>query len=832
MVPPPENAGDEFPDFENMTPEQQMAWLESLAKRQGASDEEFTTAADLDIPIPENAVIDEPGYVPYSISERPAAREEAPPPEAEPEPTVMAEEEREPALAGDEAAPPELEPEIFPEAEEAAAEEPVESIPWLEDLAAQPVGEQDEFALDFEPHILETPEAMELEEASPALMELGEDAAAEWDLETEFGFEELEAPPLEEAEVLPEPEAVQPAEVESGPVPTGEKDLLAGADPMLWLESLAARQGVSADELITSADLEVEIPEDAVIDEPGYVPYDVITDGHRPEPELEAGEGTAEELPGTAPDELLAVGDEIETPGGADAMTWLESLARRQGVRDEELVTAADLDIPELPDDTVIEEPGYVSYSPFGEEEEYEEFEPVASMAVGEEEPADLPPEFDALDEPLSWLEDLAAEPETLEAAEPELKDSAAAVSPEDPLGGMTDEEIAYAQAHGQLTPDQELAWVQRQAARLAEARLDLEAEQVEIGDEAVGPAEPGALPGWLEQIREEDMLEAGEEPALLPTDADVSEWLADAADEVEQAELLIESDVDLLWAEASETQKFVVEEEPAEDSELAAFIRGDFALEEPDQLAEALDEEYDRRLIGDELEPAWYTEAVAKAVEVEAEEEVPPAEVEIPGEPVLAEASPVDMPDWLRDTPTEADSAPDEAMPSWLIEEVEPAAEEDAVPDWLAEVAETPEETGLDWLPAEEPLPELAEAAPPPGAMEPEIPATIEPAAIPEGDLFAQYRERLEDDPNDYATRLALARALRANQQVSSSLDQYEVLVNVSQLLQDVSDDLTSVLSEQPADPRMHRLLGDTYMRRGMLQDALEAYRSALDRL
>ena len=57
------------PDFENMSPEEIMAWMETLAKRQGAT-EGFTTEADLDIPEidPDTAVIDEPGYVPYSES--------------------------------------------------------------------------------------------------------------------------------------------------------------------------------------------------------------------------------------------------------------------------------------------------------------------------------------------------------------------------------------------------------------------------------------------------------------------------------------------------------------------------------------------------------------------------------------------------------------------------------------------------------------------------------------------------------------------------------------------------------------------------------------------
>jgi cytochrome c-type biogenesis protein CcmH/NrfG len=62
--------------------------------------------------------------------------------------------------------------------------------------------------------------------------------------------------------------------------------------------------------------------------------------------------------------------------------------------------------------------------------------------------------------------------------------------------------------------------------------------------------------------------------------------------------------------------------------------------------------------------------------------------------------------------------------------------------------------------------------------------------------------------------------------------MDQYEVLIDTMQLLPDVSEDLVGLLGEHPDDPRLRRLLGDSYMRRGMLQQALEAYRSALDRL
>jgi cytochrome c-type biogenesis protein CcmH/NrfG len=62
--------------------------------------------------------------------------------------------------------------------------------------------------------------------------------------------------------------------------------------------------------------------------------------------------------------------------------------------------------------------------------------------------------------------------------------------------------------------------------------------------------------------------------------------------------------------------------------------------------------------------------------------------------------------------------------------------------------------------------------------------------------------------------------------------MDHYEMLIDTMQLLPDVSEDLVGILSENPDDPRLRRLLGDSYMRRNMLQQALEAYRSALDRL
>src|SRR5215831_2302703 len=95
MAPPP-NSGDakNTNDDDPLGGIDPMAWLESLAARQGAKPEELTTAANLDIPLPpEGTVIDEPGYTPgYDTGKQaakpaePAKAAKAPEPVKAPEP--------------------------------------------------------------------------------------------------------------------------------------------------------------------------------------------------------------------------------------------------------------------------------------------------------------------------------------------------------------------------------------------------------------------------------------------------------------------------------------------------------------------------------------------------------------------------------------------------------------------------------------------------------------------------------------------------------------------------------------------------------------------------
>src|SRR5436190_11364696 len=81
--------------------------------------------------------------------------------------------------------------------------------------------------------------------------------------------------------------------------------------------------------------------------------------------------------------------------GGMDPMAWLESLAARQGAKPEELTTAANLDIPVLPPDTVVDEPGYTPGYDVGPSGKAEAAKPKAEPAKAAKpapEPAKVEP--------------------------------------------------------------------------------------------------------------------------------------------------------------------------------------------------------------------------------------------------------------------------------------------------------------------------------------------------------------------------------------------------------------------------------------------------------
>jgi len=198
---------DNAPNFDAMTPEEIMAWMETLAKRQGADSDTLTTAADQDIPEvdPDSVVIDEPGYIPSEGKDRgkkigfgvpipktatPAAKPAAPPPApvAAPKPAVAAPapaakvpppvpaaqpvaaqlpifDEPEGAIpAPDWLASLGMDNELPPEPVEAEPEPAAPSLSWLESLAVDSSSAMPEFDLsslgkELTPAVAETQSA-------------------------------------------------------------------------------------------------------------------------------------------------------------------------------------------------------------------------------------------------------------------------------------------------------------------------------------------------------------------------------------------------------------------------------------------------------------------------------------------------------------------------------------------------------------------------------------------------------------------------------------------------------------------------------------------------
>ncbi|MBL8156536.1 MAG: hypothetical protein JNM70_20320 [Anaerolineae bacterium] len=269
---------DNTPNFDSMTPEEIMLWMESLAKRQGAT-EGFMTEANVEVPEidPTTVVIDEPGYVPSEGKDRgkrigPVIPTAAAKPAA-PEPSAPKAVEPPPAPKPVEVPPPAR---VEPIIEKPAAALPIEPPPptpapravesaapsglsWLESLAA------DQGMPDFDLSSL----AADLSPAAPASTPAATNPIS-WleSLTQESAPDEVAAPVEEDMSWL---ESLKPAEAEP------QAAAPAVDDNIFWLEGLARRQGAREEELASEAGLDLPIPEAAQPGGPGYTSYTFAT---------------------------------------------------------------------------------------------------------------------------------------------------------------------------------------------------------------------------------------------------------------------------------------------------------------------------------------------------------------------------------------------------------------------------------------------------------------------------------------------------------------------------------------------------------------------------
>lgn len=145
--------------------------------------------------------------------------------------------------------------------------------------------------------------------------------------------------------------------------------------------------------------------------------------------------------------------------------------------------------------------------------------------------------------------------------------------------------------------------------------------------------------------------------------------------------------------------------------------------------------------------------------------------------------------------------------------------------------------------------LHDVANAMPPAPVSDPVTPKAVElPTAMPSAPTSAvdatsrgedgnltldEYLRALQDDPENGALRLSVARVAIQCRMYETALTQYRHLIRTSMLLEDVTNDLRDVLAEV-GEPQLRRdcsrLLGNAYARQSRVQEAVEAYRMTLN--
>lgn len=572
----PQASDEEEPEIElepAEVPEDQdaaLAWLESLAAKQGAQEEELVTS-------PEERVETPPDWVSASIADETGLSEDAPaeletslageapdgpeaaeareePPAAEELPAAAIEEEPEPEPAPDEVATVDEEPMISPKETlyMGESEEDRELPEWLEDLeaeapavdaqSAEPVSAEDlpDWLREME---AETPagadEPISEEEDLPAWMQ---EPAFEPELADE---PDIDVQPEEEQPEAERPDDAQPEEVPSDAYAVA--DLGDQESALAWLEGLAADQGAEDEELITSPEQRTETPPDWV--------HDTLAEQEIP----------AAEMPEESEDEEVEGEPIPETPD------WMRE-TMVAGWQEEEEGDLSEDDIPDWMRETAISRPS-TPPDPEAIDEEDWSFETIAPETdVGEEREEE--PTW-ALDtgqpeepEPVGALPDMEeAEPEDVETPEPTTEAAAEEPVEEDldeiPAWILDTEELEVAEVE---PPVQEEAIQETVEPEPTEEEVESAPEwllETELPEE-VGPAEP-------ETPEPEEVLsrEAPDEDVYQPLDEELETIPPDEVEEMVEEEL--------------ETLEYVSATEAAAD---------EVAVEEPEETAVPLEAE------------------------------------------------------------------------------------------------------------------------------------------------------------------------------------------------------------------------------------------------
>lgn len=900
------------PDFDNMSPEEMMRWMESLAARQGAT-EGLTTDANMDIAEVDESderLADKGDYIPYGWSEE-RWREQQEKEAAEREARLKEQQQQQAAPPPPVQSVPEPEPQPEPAAPAADAGgtpdfdnmSPEEMMRWMESLAARQ-GATEGLTTDADMDIAEVDEEDERLEGMQEYKPYGwtderweatkaEEAAAR---EARLKEQQTTTPaPVEpaasaedelaaalEGDVLAAPDfdAIFGGNNEIGgddifggdneiggfddldfdTTPTPAVQAEAADDPMSWLTGLSddsPQEEISID-MDAFGDLAAlgENTSSADDDPMGWLAgLAGDDDAAQPAPSFDF----LNEEPAAPATNLDFLTSEPEIEEGSTE--WFEALGERQGANPEELITGGGFDLPPVAD-TGNDGPGYEPYS----------FETGTDFSTEDSDELNLEPAFDVEDadfDPSSWLDDIATNVGT---------------SPIEPVAEESDDfdsmqsNIREQLSSGNPDPDEIAAFFSSAFDKADQRRHipDYIEEDEDLNVDDVDMPIQADIPDWLRDqmgvppiadASAQSVTDTGEmmvanlglEDNVAEADSGLPDWLQESGSEDT-------SDMSNIFAEA-EPEPIPAPVEP----ELTSLDTSDswveaFSMEESEELASWYDNQV-ATLDGDDIAEA--DTSVVPAADVGVDVAVGELQVaDLPIEANLPEGQPQGVPAWMFGEPepeasafesvetevlqdmswltAETDAAPTDSgeMPAWLLEGIDdsgaaPAVAEDEVPDWLRDMSDDISTDEVpDWLretmdEAEEPAIDFAALSEPAPAPEPVVPAP-QPTQMP-----AVVQQSPAPVPVQVANIDVAATLQEARQQVGSGaldegLQKYELVVRANTSLDAVVKDLNKLAEtkEHKRNPAVLRVLGDGLMRQGKLQDALDSYRKALNSL
>jgi competence ComEA-like helix-hairpin-helix protein len=745
--------------------------------------------------------------------------------------------------------------------EEATLQAPA-SAQEMRESASQAVDAEDEGEIHFPSHEGIQPEASESQPDSTADL-------PEWLAEP--GDQKPVSPDSSQVEEPTFPEWL--AEPDGETEEDGAAPEFEDADAaMAWLEGLAAKQGVSEEELLSSPDerpdsppewtlTETPKPEAAPAAQDDILEWSEETSAEAVLPESESSSEAAEdELP------------EFETPEWLSDASADEKASTPPEPAEPEPQAAAGGEDDEIPDwllDVSAEqEAPATSPEPVADPSQEQVPEWLQDTAMGEQplesssaEPEESAPDFEDADAAMAWLEGLAAKQGV---SEDELLSS-----PDerpDVLPASLNEPPPYADAETEQVPTPIETETPAEFEAPAEMKLQEDAAAEDfpewLRDGAFAP--PGTPQAEPSPPTSEPQPAAEEAP----------EWLPDSAEEIGAG--AAKTGEDEMWLKIDEDDlDFAVDEDKIPDwlaemrAEESDAPQVEPEADEADEASEAMDKVPDWLKAEIEKEAAQDPDIPEDATWVrEFGKDVPKFEIDSPQETPSEDGADDNLPEWLQDfdSDEQSSSTPLEEEAVQLKKEYtwQPAEElETDLPKEMLDLNEVSliqmermpnvgfSRAQIIFSHREEngPFQSFEELLELPG-ITPEtvesIKNFVEIKAAPQPDVPVPEKAKVEAEsplqkaswtkpliPIEEATDELHAKQIKAQQLISQgdvdeALTRYEFLIKKGKRLEEVIEDLVEASAQHPKSAEILQALGDAYMREDRLQEALDTYSKA----